>query len=191
MNRPESNTVLRELSVFTLLLTLGVVGRWAQPAWNFTPLAAVAMMGGYYFRSLLPALLLPIGMLVISDLALQVHDSFAVQASVYVAISLPWILGRMLRRRSLGGRQTGRTALALGCGVASSVAFFAMTNFAVWAFQTYYPHSWAGLAECYVAALPFFRTMLAGDLVYVGTLFGGLSAAEWAAKQSWFSPSQA
>ncbi|QDS96781.1 DUF6580 family putative transport protein [Adhaeretor mobilis] len=182
---------LRELSVFTLLLTLGVVGRWAQPAWNFTPLAAVAMMGGYYFRSLLPAVLLPIGMLVVSDLALLGHDSLAVQASVYVAISLPWVLGRMLRSRSLGGHHTGRTAIALGCGVASSLAFFAVTNFAVWGFQRYYPHSWAGLVECYAAALPFFRTMLAGDLAYVGTLFGGLSAVEWLAERRQFSPSQA
>ena len=31
----------RELAVFGLLLALGVIGRWAQPTWNFTPLAAV------------------------------------------------------------------------------------------------------------------------------------------------------
>ena len=164
---------VRELIVFCLLLAIGVVGRWAQPAWNFTPLAAVAMMGGYYFRSLWPALLLPLGVLAVSDLTLLAHNSLAVQLSVYVAISVPWMLGRLLRRQ-----ENYRTLLALGGGVASAVAFFLVTNFAVWASHNYYPHTWAGLVECYAAAVPFFRTMLAGDVFYVGLLFGGLSVAE-------------
>ena len=32
---------LRELTVFALLLAIGVLGRWYELAWNFTPLAAV------------------------------------------------------------------------------------------------------------------------------------------------------
>ena len=38
-----------------------------------------------------------------------------------------------------------------------------------------YPHSWAGLAECFTMALPFFRNSLLGDLAYTAaafTLFG-------------------
>ncbi|MEQ8208859.1 MAG: DUF6580 family putative transport protein [Lacipirellulaceae bacterium] len=164
---------LRDLIVFTLLLTIGVVGRWAQPAWNFTPLAAVAMMGGYYFRSLLPALLLPLGVLAVSDLTLLAHNSLAVQLSVYLAVCVPWMFGRSLRNK-----ENYRTLFALGGGVASSLAFFVVTNLAVWAAHNYYPHTWAGLVECYVAAVPFFRTMLAGDIFYVSILFGGLSLAE-------------
>lgn len=163
----------RELIVFTLLLAIGVVGRWAQPAWNFTPLAAVAMMGGYYFRSLWPALLLPLGVLAVSDLTLLAHNSLAVQLSVYLAVCVPWMFGRSLRKQ-----ENHRTLLALGGSVASAVVFFMLTNFAVWAAHNYYPHTWAGLVECYAFAVPFLRTMLAGDVFYAGVLFGGLSLAE-------------
>ncbi len=88
---------LRELCVFLLLLTFGIVGRWAEPAWNFTPLAAVAAMGAYCFRTWLPAILLPISMLAISDLVLLPHDSGWVQASVYLMTIVPLALGRAAR----------------------------------------------------------------------------------------------
>ena len=39
-------------------------------------------------------------------------------------------------------------------------------------FRTY-PHTWQGLVACYQAAVPFFRTTLASDAVYVAVLFGG------------------
>src|SRR5690349_1196893 len=55
MNR----TSRQELFVFAALLTFGVLGRWAEPSWNFTPLAAVTALGAFYFRGWLPAVLLP------------------------------------------------------------------------------------------------------------------------------------
>ena len=35
-----------------------------------------------------------------------------------------------------------------------------------------HPHSASGLADCYVAALPFHCNQLVGDLVYTGAPFG-------------------
>ena len=35
-----------------------------------------------------------------------------------------------------------------------------------------YPHTLAGLAESYVAGLPFFRNTLVGDLFFTGVIFG-------------------
>jgi hypothetical protein len=54
----------------------------------------------------------------------------------------------------------------------SSLAFFLITNFAVWAFFSWYPHTFAGLVSCFTLALPFFRNTLLGDLVYSGIFFG-------------------
>ena len=76
MNR----AAVRDVLVFVLLVTLGVVGRWAQPTWNFTPLAAIAAMAGFYFRSWLPAVLVPATTLAVSDLCLRSHDSLGPQA---------------------------------------------------------------------------------------------------------------
>jgi len=41
-----------------------------------------------------------------------------------------------------------------------------------------YPHNFAGLASCYVAAVPFFQNTVAGDLFYAALLFGGFTIAE-------------
>ena len=40
-----------------------------------------------------------------------------------------------------------------------------------------YPHTAAGLVECFVAALPFYRWMAVGDLAWTVAIFGGMKAA--------------
>jgi hypothetical protein len=65
-----------------------------------------------------------------------------------------------------------------GAALASSIIFFVLTNFGVWAFGSWYPKTWEGLVACYVAAIPFFHNTLLGDAFYVSVLFGGLAFAE-------------
>jgi len=55
------------------------------------------------------------------------------------------------------------------------LSFFVLTNFAVWAGGHLYPRTLAGLAACYVAAIPFYGNQLAGDAFYAVVLFGGYS----------------
>ncbi len=164
---------LRELSVFGLLLAIGVLGRWAQPTWNFTPIAAVTVLGGYYFRQTLPAILLPMGVLAMSDLLLPSHDSWPVLASVHLMMIVPLLLGRSARNS-----QGLRRGVLLGlCGFVPATAFFLVTNFAVWMFKSTYDATFEGLLTCYAAALPFYRWMLAGDVFYLGVLLGCLALA--------------
>jgi hypothetical protein len=56
--------------------------------------------------------------------------------------------------------------------------FFALTNFGVWAFGSWYPMTSAGLVACFVAAIPFFRNTLASDLVFTALLFSILALAQ-------------
>jgi hypothetical protein len=162
------------LLLFSLLLAFGVAGRWAQPAWNFTPLAAVTALGAFAFRGWLPAILLPSAMLAISDLWLPTHDSGLVMVSVHLMAVIPLLLGRAARRA-----EGWRAALAWGlCGVMPATTFFVATNFAVWASKSLYAPTLAGLAQCYAAGLPFYRTMLAGDLCYVSLAVACLAVAQ-------------
>ena len=164
----------RELLLFTLLLTFGVIGRWLQPAWNFTPLAAVTAMGAYCFRSWLPAVLLPVSLLVISDVLLQPHDSWAAMLSVHAMAVVPLALGRLAR-----GSEGWRRAACWGlCGFVPATAFFLVTNFAVWAGRSLYEPTFAGLMHCYEQAIPFYRTMLAGDVCYVALAVACLAVVE-------------
>lgn len=169
MNR---NTLV-DLTTFGLLLAIGVLGRWAQPTWNFTPLVAVTALGGFYFRSWLAAVLLPISVLAISDVLLPAHDNWPVLVSVHVMMIVPLLLGRLAREKQ-GWRRGACWAL---CGVVPATAFFIVTNFAVWAFRSTYETSLAGLATCYAAGVPFYRAMLAGDVFYLTVLLACLAVA--------------
>jgi hypothetical protein len=64
----------------------------------------------------------------------------------------------------------------VAAALASSVSFFLVTNFMVWATYNLYPHTIAGLATCFAAGIPFYRNQLLGDAFYTVALFGGHAA---------------
>src|SRR4051794_5684395 len=156
MNRDRQQN-LQDLLVFTLLVAIGIAGRWGQPEWCFTPIAATAMFAGLYFSRIGIAALVPVATLAISDLLLSPHDSIAVMIATYAAMIVPVWFGRLQRGERPHWLQGVRWA---AFGVLPAVLFFIVTNFAVWAFQSSYAKTPAGLLECYVAAIPFFRWML-------------------------------
>jgi len=75
--------------------------------------------------------------------------------------------------------------LKIGAGVLSgSLVFFLLTNFAWLAGSSMYPHTLAGVMQCYVAAIPFYGRTLASDLLYSGASSDSTpgSAAWWPAR---------
>lgn len=173
-DRTNSRIALEDLLVFGLLVAIGIAGRTMQPAWNFTPIMAVGLFAGAYFRQRFVAPLVPLAALAIGNLWLPTYN-VAVMVSVYAMLALPALAGPLLRRPAQGG--TLRWLATLGIAAATpSLAFFLVTNFAVWASTGMYAKTFAGLIECYTAAVPFYRQQLAGDLFYTAVLFG---AAAW------------
>jgi hypothetical protein len=157
---------LEELSTFVLLLAIALVGRWAQPFWNFTPLAAVAMFSGYYFRRPAVAILLAAAALVTSNAHLPPYNNLPIYAAVMMMLVSSVALGRLARKIN----HSQKFAIVTICSVVPATAFFIVTNGFVWAFTSLYDFSAPGLIKCYVAGLPFYRNMLLGDVFYV-TLF--------------------
>ena len=79
----------------------------------------------------------------------------------------------MLRNRQVEGETKGPSMLRIGLAVlASSTSFFILSNFMVWEGSRLYPHSAAGLATCYVAAIPFYANDVMSTAVTAGALFG-------------------
>jgi hypothetical protein len=76
----------------------------------------------------------------------------------------------------------------LGVVVASSLLFFVATNFAVWYFGSLYTHDASGLFECYIAAIPFFKFTLLGDLMWTAVLFGGYALSRVGLKSFELTP---
>jgi len=156
------NSMAVNISVVSFLVVLAIVARLMPHPPNFAPIAAIALFAGIYFRSSL-AMLIPVGSLAISDWLIGAYD-FRVMAVVYVSLSLPVLFSRVLAKVSPIGLLAG----SLSC----SVLFFLASNFAVWMFIPVYSGNIAGLLECYVAALPFFKNTLCGDLFWTFSIFG-------------------
>jgi len=135
---------------------------------NFTPIAAIALFGGASFYDRRVAFLVPLAAMLLSDLVIGFHRLMPL---VYGSFALTVLLGFWLRRR-----RTPQTVL--GVALASSAVFFAITNFGVWAMGSLYPHTLEGLIAAYVAAIPFFRNTVLGDLCYASVLFGGFALLE-------------
>jgi hypothetical protein len=135
---------------------------------NFSPIDAMALFSGAYLGRRAIALVAPLAALLLSDLILGFYPGMLFQ---YVSVAAITLLGSLALSRV--------TVPRLGAAaVASSLLFFAVSNFGVWAVSGMYPHSLAGLGACYVAAIPFFQNTVAGDLFYTTLLFGGFKVAE-------------
>ncbi|HEX5238594.1 MAG TPA: DUF6580 family putative transport protein [Sphingomicrobium sp.] len=135
---------------------------------NFSPIDAMALFSGAYLGRRSLAFVAPLGALLLSDALLGFYPGMEFQ---YLSVALIVLLGSSMLAR--------KAALRVGgAAIASSVLFFAITNFGTWLTSGMYPHSLVGLQACYFAAIPFFRNTLAGDLFYAGLLFGGFALAE-------------
>jgi hypothetical protein len=156
------------LTVLTGIILATVASRLIPHPPNFTPVAALALFGGASFARKRAALLVPLAGMFLSDLVLGLSRITPV---VYASLALIAGLGFWLRRSPTIPR-------TLAAAVAGAGLFFVVTNFGVWALGTLYPKTWAGLAECFVAAIPFFRNTLVSDLLYSALLFGGFALAE-------------
>jgi hypothetical protein len=154
-----------DLALVAFLIGLDVVARLVPHAPGFLPIAASALFAGRMLRVPAFAPVVPVAAMVLSALALG-PDDWRISLIVTVAISLPALVG-IVSRRWPG--ITATVAVMVPC----SLAFFAISNFAVWAFSGMYSLDFAGLTQCYVAALPFLQNTVAGDLFWTAGLFGG------------------
>jgi hypothetical protein len=68
-------------------------------------------------------------------------------------------------------RENAKPLPVIGAALASSVSFFVVSNFAVWAAYNMYPKNLGGLLTSYTLALPFFRNAVEGDLLFTAAMF--------------------
>ena len=166
-----------------LYVLAAIVLRLAPHPWNVTPLGTMFLFSGATFRSRRDALLVPLAALLLSDYAV-IHFLYQgrfrwFSPFTWGAFLLVGLLGWTLRKKITVAR-------VAGVSLAGSVIFFLVSNFGTWLMQDLYPKTFAGLAACYVAALPFFRNTIFGDLFYAAVMFGSyywLSQRRWAARE--------
>jgi len=150
------------------LIILAAALRLAPHPWNFTPVGAIALFSGAMVRHRRAAYLFPLLVMCVTDLITGFNK---LSPLVYASFVLSVVIGRLL----IQNRHLLRIGLATFLG---ALQFFLLTNFGVWAFLNSYPRTSAGLAECYLAGVPFFWNTLASDAFYVSVLFGAVYLAD-------------
>jgi hypothetical protein len=146
-----------------IIILLIAATRLLKHPYNFTPVTAMSIFAGCYLRKHWGIIFPLMGMLS-SDYFIGFYD-WKLMAAVYIGIGISFYVGWYLQNKI----KWYRVILA---ALFSSIAFFVISNFAVWLFYQWYPHTLSGLIQCFALALPFFKNSLAGDLIYTTAIFG-------------------
>jgi len=154
-----------------LLLLAAVLTRVMPHAgWmNFTAVGGALLFFGA--RRPWREMLAPLAILAATDYFLTVYSyHYAFSWAMYVPTWAWYLMAMALGQILLGTRSTFvRVAAAALLGPTS---FFVVSNYAVWAAGTMYPHTLAGLQACFVAAVPFYRNDLASTTIVLAAAFG-------------------
>jgi hypothetical protein len=159
--------VFRAVIVLSFILFAAIVRILPHP-WNFTPVGAMALFSGAKLGRSWKSFFFPVAALFVGDCFVGFHK---LMPFVYFSFCLSILIGIAIRQRQSPKLISAATFLG-------ALQFFLITNFAVWAMLTAYPHTPAGLLTCYIAGLPFFGNTLAGDGFYSVLLFGGFALLE-------------
>ncbi len=150
-----------------LLVCIGVFSRLLPHMSQFTAILAIGMFGGMYLPRR-QAIIVPVAVMMVSDVFLGFHDTMFFTWGSMVVVSL---IGFVLRDRK-------NWMTVLGGSILSALVFFVVTNFGAW--LSLYPRTFEGFTQCYIAAIPFFRTTLASTVAYSLVLYFGY---EWIVKR--------
>ena len=151
------NTIL----VFAALFLLVVLSRGVSHLWNFTLVGGAFLFAGSYFKDKKVAIALMLSSMLVSDYVIGFHNQML---SVYMAYAIVVAIGLLVPQGSARLK-------VLGYSFLGTLAFYLITNFAVWYEGQLYPQTLAGLIDCYVMGIPFYRNQLISDLVTSAALF--------------------
>jgi len=154
--------------VISFLIAVAIISRIVPHVPNFTAVSAIALFGAAQYDKKIMAFLVPITVLFLSDAILGFYSGME---WIYITFILITLSGFTLRNRVTIPR-------VIALSIISSLLVFIITDFGVWLGGGMYPHTWAGFIACYVAALPFLRNEIFGDLFYSGLLFGAFYLAQ-------------
>lgn len=138
-----------------LILILSL-SRIVPHPYNFTPILAVGVFSGFYFKKFILGFFVVICSMFIGDLFLGFHGTMFF---TYSALSLAVIFGIFIKKFKFKE--------ILLSGIASSICFFIITNLGVWALGTMYEKTFNGLLQSYVMGIPFFHNTLLSTLLYL------------------------
>ena len=162
-----------------LLILLAVLSRYLV-AGHFQLLNFTAVTGGLiYFgaKRSWREMVGPLFILMASDYCLTTFTyHYAFHWQMYIPTWI-WYVAAMVLGQILLKSKTTWVRVAAGA-ILGPTAFWIISNFAVWSVSSgpasisLYPHTFAGLVACYVAAIPFYGNDLAATSLVLAAAFG-------------------
>lgn len=149
-----------------LFVLVAVVIRFLPHPFAFTPVAAALLFFGA--RGSRRQIWVPLALLAASDIVLTMLV-YAYRFSWDHLVTWLWYAGVLWLGTTL--RENARPLPVILAALVSSLSFFLVSNFAVWASWNMYAKNLSGLMMSYAAALPFLRRALEGDLFFTCAMF--------------------
>lgn len=146
-----------------------------QVAWaNFTPIGAMALFGGTYFKEKWKAYLVPFLVFLLSDW--MINYIFMHQFTlfydgaffVYLSFVLMVYVGTLIDKVNVVN--------VLSASLIAVVVHWLVSDIGPWWYGAMYPRTFEGYLHCLIAAIPFERNLLLGNIVFGTIMYGGF---EW------------
>ena len=144
------------------LVLILALSRLIPHPWNFTPVIAVAMMSGYFFKNIYFSLSILLISMLIADIFIGFYENM-----IFVYLSLMFVafvffkISKKINFKNL-----------FVYSFAGSLIFFILSNFGVWILGSPgvdnlpYDKNLNGLIECYILAIPFFGNTFLSTLIF-------------------------
>ena len=155
------NILKKEIFPISLILILAFARLIPHPP-NFTPIIAVALVSGYFFKNINLSLLILLVAMLLSDLFIGFYENMIF---VYASLLLITFVFHKISKK------INFKNLFIYC-FAGSLIFFIFSNFGVWALgspgvlDVAYERNLSGLVECYILAIPFFGNTFLSTLIF-------------------------
>ncbi len=145
----------KDLLALSLILFM-VFSRLIPHPPNFTPIIAVAILSGYFFKNIYISLFVLLSTMLISDLFIGFYKNM-----IFVYLSLIIIAFIFFKIR----KKINYKNLFI-FGFFGSLIFFIISNLGVWLLGNMYEKNLQGLIECYFLAIPFFKNTLFSTIIF-------------------------
>ena len=151
----------KEIFPISLIVILAFARLIPHPP-NFTPIIAVAIMSGYFFKNINLSFLVLIVAMLFSDLFIGFYENvFFVYASLLLITFVFYKISKKINFKNL-----------FIYSFSGSLIFFLVSNFGVWILGSpgvnniAYAKDFNGLVECYILAIPFFGNTFLSTLIF-------------------------
>ena len=145
----------KEIFPISLILILAFTRLIPHPP-NFTPIIAVAIMSGYFFRNIYVSFLILLFSMLLSDFFIGFYQNMIfVYFSLLLIVFISSKIIKKINYKNL-----------FIFGFFGSLIFFIISNLGVWFFGNLYEKDLEGLIKCYFLAIPFFKNTLFSTLIF-------------------------